>query len=135
MLSHSYCYLTIHHPLLCKGPHGPARRMARNEAELAAYPTPVSMPCCTNQPLRKSAKNSPEKGWMLTRGNAWKIKGYGEVFKTELLPSMPHQREDNEPGASLTTQPHNECIPGLELPLAWYRCHIQLENHWREYVA
>ena len=38
-------------------------------------------PCCTDQPLRKAANSSPEKGSILVRGNAWKIKSYGEVFK------------------------------------------------------
>jgi len=42
--------------------------MARNEAGLvAAHPTPVSIPCYTNQPLRIAAKNSSEDCWMLVR--------------------------------------------------------------------
>ena len=51
--------------LLWKGLSCPPRRMARDEAELAIRPTPVSMPRCTNQPLRRAAKRSSGNDWVL----------------------------------------------------------------------
>lgn len=48
------------------------------------------------------------------------------------LASIPHKTDDNEPSASPASLPHSKCIPGLELSLAWYKRHAQLENHPKE---
>lgn len=39
--------------------------------------------------------------------------------------------KDTELGASTTTRSQSKCILRLELPLAWYKCHVQLKTHPR----